>query len=116
MKIDDFVARADQLIRQADEVLKTRSHFNDAYWQEHNVDSAASSSYRAACLSFLTQAFGEAHSYTKELARVFQGSGRQDVREAQALLRAAREELAGGWFVALRSLVSAEVFADFLEM
>jgi hypothetical protein len=116
MNVEEFVKRADALISQADEALKTRSHFNDQHWQQNYVDSAASTAFRAAGLSFLTTVFGTVHPYTTEFARALDGSSRQSVREAQSTLLAARDELAGGWFVKVRSIVSAEIFADFLEM
>ncbi|HUP60815.1 MAG TPA: hypothetical protein VNA69_10395 [Thermoanaerobaculia bacterium] len=116
MKIDDFVTRAELLIAEGDEASKTRSHISGSPWQEDYIDSAAAAAYRAAGLSFLTNVFGATHPYTTEFARVVHDSSRQTVRQAQAMLRAARNELAGGWFVGLRSLVSAEIFSDFFEM
>jgi hypothetical protein len=116
MKIDQFVQRADMLIAHCDQVLKTRSHFDDAYWQQNHVDSAAKEALRVAVLSFASQVFGPEHTYTKELSRVSKESYRQSIREVQAILHSAREELAGGWFANLRQLVSAEIFTDFLEM
>jgi len=115
-KIDQFIQRADMLIAQCDDVLKTRSHFDDSYWQQNHVDSAAQEALRAAVLSFSSQVFGSDHTYTKELDRVSKESYRQSAREVQAILHSARAELAGGWFVSLRQLVSAEIFTDFLEM
>jgi hypothetical protein len=115
-KIEQFIQRVDMLIAQCDDTLKTQSHFNDEYWRQNHVDSAAQEALRAAVLSFTTQVFGHDHSYTKELDRISKESLRQSTREIQAVLIAARSELAGGWFVALRQLVSAEIFSDFLEM
>jgi hypothetical protein len=115
-KTEQFIQRADLLIAQCDEVLKTRSQFNDSHSQKWEVDSSAKEALRAAVLSFSTQVFGTEHTYTKEFDRVSQDSLRQSVREVQAILQAARAELAGGWFVSVRQLVSAEIFTDFLEM
>jgi hypothetical protein len=116
-KLEQFIQRADMLIAQAEEVQKTRSHFDDdSYFQQYHVDSAAQEALRAAALSFSSQVFGPDHTYTRELDRVSKETQRQSMREVQAILEAARAELAGGWFTQMRHLVSAEIFTDFLEM
>jgi hypothetical protein len=117
VKLEDLLKRADELVVQADHVISTRSeHRDNEYFFRHHVSKPEFTAFRAAALSFVTQTFGETHTYTKELDRTLSDTSRSTVDAGKKILIAARAELAGGWFVTVRRLVSAEIFTDFLKM
>jgi hypothetical protein len=71
---------------------------------------------RSSALSFIETTFGKEHSYYIEFERQVRDVSDHYMRHAVGILTAIRDELAGGWLRTTRGLVSAEVFADFLEM
>jgi len=56
------------------------------------------------------------HPYYEEVNKRIIAPYPNAVETAAGILRAARDELAGGWLHTTKGLVSAEMFADFLEM
>jgi hypothetical protein len=112
VRIEDFVRRADDLIELGNKALATERKTDYGEY----LDRSTFSEFRAAGLSFLRNTFGEAHPYFTDFNAVAQQNDRYNAERGRGILQAARSELAGGWFVATRGLVSAEIFANFIEM
>jgi hypothetical protein len=112
MRIEDFVVRADQLVKQAEATLAT---VRTVGYGEY-VDEGSFRGLRSASLSFLRSTFGETHPYYREFEKAIDSSSEDTIHAAKAILTAARDEIAGGWAQSIRGMVAAEVFADFLEM
>lgn len=108
MTLKDLQTRIDQLVVQANATLRNASggYLRSGDW----------AALRAASLAFIESNFGQTHSYYREFdARV------NDVWEscgkyAVGILTAIQEQIRGGWIETTKGLVTAEVFADFLEM
>jgi hypothetical protein len=113
MHLTDFTRRADEIIALADKVLST--FLPSAYGIDY--DRQAYSTFRSAGLSFLVNTFGAQHPYYKEFdectKEVYVSS---TVQAGRGILLAAKDEVAGGWAVSTRGIVSAEIFGDFMEM
>jgi hypothetical protein len=114
MKPSDFLKRADELLVKGEQVRKTIQ--TDAHNIYKWVDSGQMDGFRAACLSFLANTFGERHSYYVQFVERVKSSDLDDLNSATALIRESREEVAGGWTASLKGLVAAEIFADLAEM
>ena len=71
--------------------------------------------WRTQSLWFLTSLLGPDHIYVKSFAEI-SGSYLEDVEARAGILRAVREDIAGGHLSSIRRLVSAEVFTDFLDI
>jgi hypothetical protein len=112
LKIDDFIKRAEQLIQQADAVLRTEQQGDIGSW----VDEGLFSGFRAAALSFLKSLYGTDHPFYTDLDHRCNDVGTEKTRAGREILVAVVAELKGGWLVTARGLLSAEIFADFLEM
>jgi hypothetical protein len=113
MDLADFEKRAAILVNDAAAVLAgTKSDSYANQW----VDTEAFAQLRSASLSFLRNTFGVDHSYYKEFDKGVTDSDPTDTRIAKGILEAARSEVAGGWSVTTIGIVSASIFADFLEM
>ena len=112
MHLEDRIQRADQLIKNAGKVLLTEKiEEGDSF-----IDVEPFQAFRSASLSFLATTFGKDHTHYDEFdSEVKQAIG-ENVRAGRGILSAAREELKGGWLITTKGLVSAEIFADFLEM
>jgi hypothetical protein len=113
VRIEDFVARADQLIGLADTVLATQrpGAFGSLY-----VDKTRFSEFRAASLSFLKNLYGTDHPYYTDFESRVSAPDPPDTSKGKGILQAVKGELSGGWLRSARGIVAAELFADFLEM
>ncbi|WP_077531137.1 hypothetical protein [Vreelandella utahensis] len=113
MKVDDLVNRVDELLAMGKEVLTTRrrSDFGGEF-----VDSGLMSGFRSASLSFVERIYGSTHPHFSEIKEGAKGSRPGDADKCIAILKAIRSEIEGGWLFSIKGLVTAEVFADFIEM
>lgn len=112
VNLADFAARADGVVEMGERVLPTYRTTEFGY----EYDSALYAAFRASGLSFLENTFGTSHPYCREFERHTAEAYTMNIKAGMGVLRAAREEVTGGWAVTARGLVSAEIFADFLEM
>lgn len=113
MNISDFVKRADEILGLADAVIPTMSMTAMGSTQ---YDAEKFGLYRASGLSFLANTFGESHPYYREFAEETKAAWTATTKKSRGILLAAREEVANGWAVTATGLVSAQIFADFLDM
>ncbi len=113
MDIDRLINRADELLQQAAVVLRHRRTHSVSV---ETVDVQLYRAFRAASLSFLAVTFGQDHVYYKEFDSVVVENRPRCVSEGTGILKAVRDELAGGWLTSTKGLISGEIFADFLEM
>ncbi len=113
MKLDDLVKRVEEIIAMGDNALKAQDGIamGSPYTKQKLFTE-----YRAAGLSFLVRTFGEGATHPTEFSNRVANSTFSSLESGQGVLNAARGELAGGWIATTRGLVTAEVFADFLEM
>ncbi len=112
MRLDNLISRADELIALVHSALANlrEGGFGPAVLPE------AFTNLRAASLSFIELVYGRDHSYYNEFDTKVTDSTDYYIKYALGILCAIRTELAGGWLTTTRGLISAEVFADFLEM
>jgi hypothetical protein len=71
---------------------------------------------RAAGLAFIESTFGREHSYYLEFDKKLTNGWDYHGKYALGVLTAIRDHIRGGWVETTKGLVTAEVFADFLEM
>ena len=112
MTLDDLIKRADQLIEVARQALANLYPGSMGPY----VNSEKFSELRSGSLSFIESTFGKDHSYYREFDQQVRDISDHYTKHALGILLAIRGELVGGWIRTTRGLVSAEVFADFLEM
>jgi hypothetical protein len=112
--INDLIKRADDLIALG---TKAVALARDGGFGIPSVPHDSFSEFKSASVSFLDRTFGEGSAYPTQFRKEV-GTDTLDVRVKHGIgiLRAVRDEMAGGWVVTTRGLISAEVFADFLEM
>jgi hypothetical protein len=113
MGINDLIRRAEQLSQMGKEVLASKYLFQGTI---EAVDASLFSGFRSACLSFFKLCFSSEHPYYREFDGNVRTQYPMDVEKGLGILEAARKEMEGGWLVSTKGLVSAEIFADFLEM
>lgn len=115
---DKIVKRLDELIDKGDKVIDTAEPEAPGS-SKMVVDQAAFAPWRLQILNLLTQSLGQNHIYLEE----FESRGYASpyaytsaVKRYQGVLRALREDILGGYLADVKTLISAEVFDDFLDM
>ncbi|RZK66873.1 MAG: hypothetical protein EOO85_26265, partial [Pedobacter sp.] len=112
MKLDAIKIRVDELVILADSTLATTyTSFDDKY-----IKSEAFSEFRSASLSFLKSVFGTDHPFYTDFSKEVRDISPYMVEKGKGILKAAKQEIYGGWIFTVKALVSAEIFSDFLEM
>jgi hypothetical protein len=109
------LARFDTLLADANrlEGTKKKSDYGVTL-----VDREMLMGWAAASRALLNDVFGEAHSYTKMFTSKTpdQFDSVEGVVAGRGILSAARTAVAGGWLQKLETMVSADVFSNFLDM
>ncbi|HTA27689.1 MAG TPA: hypothetical protein VK809_07870 [Bacteroidia bacterium] len=104
----ELLKRVDYLIEQGNSVLRTVDDLR--------VDPSTLSGFRAASLSFISGLFGENHDYYTEFKINVKDTYQSRTKIGISILTAIKNELQQGWLTSIKSLITAEVFSDFLEM
>jgi hypothetical protein len=113
MKTENIENRINELIELAGKVLKTR--FRGGSQIEH-VNSEQFYEFKTASLSFLKTVFKADHPFYQEFSEKVHYPSPYETELGRGILTAAKREIDGGWIFNLRSLVSADIFSDFMEM
>jgi hypothetical protein len=119
MKLDDRAGeRIAALVTKAEALLRTYRRPPDGFIGfEGWVDSDLFAEWRSQSLVVLTQLLGAEHGYaTSYRENTETPSVPSSVKQGMGVLRAAAEDLSGGYLFNVRALIAAEVFDDFLEM
>jgi hypothetical protein len=111
--IEDLKIRIDQLVDRSNQALRDVTRNNTVHPCLKSEDWAF---LRSAGLSFIETTFGTNHSYYIEFNKVLDESYESNGKKALGVLSAIQEQINGGWIEKTRGLVTADVFADFLEM
>ncbi len=111
-----FQVRIDHLIAKGKRVLATHRPPSPNVIGFPTLDAGAFAGWRTQCLSLLTNLLGADHPYAVSFEADVKEGYRSSVRIGVGILRAVREDLQDGFLTNVRTLVSADVFADFLDM
>lgn len=112
MKLEQLGVRIDELIALASKALTTKK---ESYFGGDIVTSEDFSEFRTASLSFLQIVFGVTHPYYKDFDHEVRDINAHMVEYGSGILKAVKGQIEGGWLLTVKSLVSAEIFTDFLE-
>lgn len=117
MRVEDrIVQRIDQLIEKADAVLATHKPNPPNVIGFTTLASGIFAEWRTQVENFLTNLLGSDHVYVRNFQEKVQDGYPGHVQIGQGILRAVREDVLGGYLVNVKTLISAEVFTDFLQM
>ncbi len=116
MHLRDLINRVDQLLNHGKRVLETKSVKNSQHSSLETVDEAEMVGFRSACLSFINQVYGNSHPHYIEFKDNTNFEYPSNVQKGLAILSAIREEINGGWLISIKTLISSEIFSEFIEM
>jgi hypothetical protein len=111
-----IVSRLDELIEKGDEVLGTHKPNPPNVIGFPTLASGRFAEWQTQVESFLITLLGQEHVYVQNFRGRVQEGFRSHVHMGQGILRAVKEDILGGYVSDLKTLVSAEIFTDFLEM
>ena len=97
-----------KIIKRLDAIISSGT--NAAY--SKSMESFAQ--FNVGAQAFLSTVFGEAHIYYREFQSTVQGPDYGFIMQGIGILRAAREDIRGGWFTNIRAIISGEVFEEFV--
>lgn len=113
MALADFLSRADAIIQLGE---RTRDTAGSTQWGGTFVDAGLFGEFRAGGLAFIRDVFGESHPLFKDIDKRTESNTTFYVDQGLGVIRAARTTIEKGWLRTTTGLVSAEIFADFIEM
>lgn len=104
--------RLDHLIHKGIEACKnplgerTQSYVSDVNWY----------SFETSAFKFLQDMVGNESPYFKGLEKALHSQYVSNILAGVEILKAIKIEIENGWMTKIKSIVSAEIFSDFLEM
>lgn len=110
MATNRILERLDSLISMSERVLVV------SVADRRFVDTGLVQQWRTSSLAFLNATLGSDNVHYREFEERCKWSQRHEAERGLAILRAAREDIAGGYLQKVETLVSASVFNDFLEI
>lgn len=113
MKLSEILLRADQLVASGQQVVATQQ---GSSYGRAEVASGPMKAFRVGVLSFIDRVYGRTHPHFSEFESLTEYNYATSAVNGLAVIQAIRDEIAGGWLFTVKGLVTAEIFADFLEM
>jgi hypothetical protein len=114
MTLSDLQTRIDQLLAQGENAVNNARMGTLTRLLCMQAEEYAG--FRAAGLAFIESTFGREHSYYREFDKGLHDALVSSGKCGLGVLTAIRDQIKGGWIETTKGLVTAEVFADFLEM
>lgn len=117
---ESLIERLDYLIAKGTRILDRnrdrRERSKSVRKPEIDEDHGKFTEWQMQTLTLLVNVLGREGIYTRAFATEVRTSLDESVYRGLGILRAVREDIEGGYLSDVRTLVSAEVFTDFLEM
>lgn len=104
-----LIERAKYVIELGKEAINQRA-------DDVSANNVKCRSFKASGLTYLLDLFGEGHPYFNAFKGALQYSYIYNVEEAIGIMNSVINEIERGWLASVKSIVSAEIFSDFLEM
>ena len=114
MSKERLLKRIEQLLQQGQEVLATRHASRNS--SAMVVDLAKMKGFRSASLSFIERVYGLTHTHYQEFDKITKENYPDYTEAGIAILESIKDEVSGDWLFSIKGLITADVFADFIEM
>ena len=113
---EKILKRIAELIQKGENVLATHRPNPPNVIGFPTLDSGKFVEWQTQVLNFLINLLGENHIYVKKFKDNVKSGYKSNVEMGQGILAALKEDISGGYLTDIKTLISAEVFSDFLEM
>ncbi|MFL9845179.1 hypothetical protein [Flavobacterium rhizosphaerae] len=115
MNVDkQILDRVNYLIDLSNKALATEYYVEDltiTSW----VDSETYNNFESASLSFIINIYGDNHPYYTIFLSKVKGPRPSYVEAGRGILSSIKTEIEKGWLITIKSLITAEIFTDFIE-
>lgn len=111
-----------KLIERIDYVIEQwNTALSKAYFNDYNTLSPESRSmfdaFRSSGLSLILNLYTKNHPYYEEFDKILNWCiYRNSIESSIAIITNIKSEIENGWILSTKSIISAEIFSDFLEM
>ncbi|WPQ63408.1 hypothetical protein SIO70_00840 [Chitinophaga sancti] len=106
--------RVTKLLELANKVIESTKYPQGIGIAKVNRESF--NEFRTASLSFIKNIYGESHSYYTDFDGRVTRSEPSCAEIGRGIIRAIKSEIEDNWLMDIKGLISADIFADFLEM
>lgn len=110
------IDRLSVLINNARSLLANLIHPGSGSFSGPWTDSTQFAQWRTSSLNFLRLTFGNDGTHSTEFEARCKSSGETDVKVGLGILMSAKDDIESGYLIQVESLISADIFADFLSM
>ena len=109
-------SRIEELIEKADKVLATHRPNPPNVIGYPTLNKGTFVEWKSHSQSLLVNILGPNHVYVKNFEREVREERYGHAAAGKGILRAVKEDIEGGYLHSIESLISADIFTDFLEM
>jgi len=113
---DSIVSHLQALIQKADDVLATHTPNPPNVIGFPTLKFEPFSEWQSQSLAYLSNLLGPNHVYLQKFEEQVKQAYTSHVSIGKGILKAVKEDIQGGYLKKIESLVSADIFSDFLEM
>lgn len=113
MKLSDLEKRVDELIKKGKVVYNSKEPNRGGF---EKIKISAFLGFKTAAESFIMNIYSTTHPFYTQIGRLRQYDSPSTTSNVLSILASIKEEIAGGWLFTTKGLVSAEIFADFMDM
>ena len=113
---EDVLQRLDSLIQKADAVLASHKPNPPNVIGFPTTSSQAFAEWQTQSLAYLISLLGDNHTYVVSFRNQIKKGYTGTVKAGKGILQAVRQDVEGGYLTKIETLVSADIFNDFLEM
>lgn len=113
---DNVLQRLDALLQKADVVLSTHKPSPPGAIGFPTLDKQAFTEWQTQSLTYLINLLGPSHTYVDHFSKQVAQEYVEHVKSGKGILQALREDIEGGYLKRIETLLSADIFDDFIEM
>ncbi len=113
---EEIITRIRSLIEKSEKVLATHKPSPPNVSGFPTIDYGVFSEWQSQSLAYLANFLGQEHIYVKKFEEQVSKGFRNQVQIGKGILHAVLEDVEGDHLRKIESLVSADIFGDFLEM
>jgi len=114
MNVDkQILVRVNRLINLANTTLDTQ--YLSGHLQTKWVNNEMFNEFQSSSLSLILNLYGKDHPYYLIFQNKVLGANPSYVETARGILTSIKTEIENGWLTTLKSLISAEIFTDYIE-
>ena len=112
---DKAIFRISELLEFGEDLRQNKRHNVEIYG--YYVDREPANQWRTSCLNIISRIFGKNSIHYNEFD-TYDSAGYNDgeyIDKGIGVLRSALDDIKGGWLFDAKTLIQADIFADFLE-